>query len=437
MNISIFGLGYVGVVCASCLANEGHQIVGVDLSKEKVHAINSGQSPILEPGINELLSEVVLNNQLEATDSADYAIENSDLSIVCVGTPSRSDGSMNSEFLERCCQRMGKGLAKKSSFHVFAFRSTIFPGWIRNKLAPIIEKYSGKKVGEDFSVCSYPEFLREGTAIHDFNFPARRIIGEYDAQAGDQLVKMFPEDSDIPIIRTKLEMAEMIKYIDNTWHGVKVAFANEVGSVCKQLNIDSHEVMRLFLADKKLNISDTYLMPGNAFGGSCLPKDIRALAFSADQLGIDLPLIDSLIASNQRHIERIVSLIQQQQPKCVGLIGIGFKSNTDDVRESPTLALINHLLERDITVKCYDDEVRPEKICGANQEYLYQQVPRIGEVLVDDLDVLLQQCNVLVINKHSEAAKQAASRCQKNQTLIDLVRINDDNKPEKYEGICW
>ena len=437
MDISVFGLGYVGSVCSVCLAEQGHQVVGVDIDSHKLSLLNSGKAPVFEPGLDELLGKVQQAGRLTVTNSADIGIADSELSIICVGTPSSEDGSMDCSYLEHSCQRMGKALAKKDAFHVFAFRSTIFPGYIRKKLALIIEQHSGKKLGEHFSVCDYPEFLREGTAIEDFNYPARRIIGEFDSRAGDCLVAMFPSGSDIPIMRVPLETAEMIKYVDNTWHGIKVAFANEIGSVCKKLDIDSHDVMKLFMSDKKLNISNYYLLPGNAFGGSCLPKDIRALVYASRELDVKLPLIDSVLSSNKHHIARIQSLITQQSGKRIGFIGVGFKSDTDDMRESPAIALMANLIAHNYQICCYDSEVSITSLQGTNKAFLCRRVSDPEQIMMDSFDDLVAQSDILVLFKASMVKNDELSKLNKEQTLIDLIKVDASQSAAKYIGICW
>ncbi|MCK4817040.1 UDP-glucose/GDP-mannose dehydrogenase family protein, partial [bacterium] len=336
MNISIFGLGYVGAVTAACLAKGNHVVVGVELKEEKVEAMNHGKAPFYEKDLDGLISHAVEKNKLRATTDVKNAVEKSEISLICVGTPSNPDGSLNLDYVKNVCKDIGSALKYKNEFHVVVIRSTILPGSTGNILIPILEKASEKKSSVDFGVCVNPEFMREGQAIYDFFNPERIVIGESDERSGDYVAEIY-DDIHAAIIRTDIKTAEMVKYVDNTFHAIKVTFANEIGSVCKRLGIDAHEIMDIFCKDRKLNLSSYYLKPGFAFGGSCLPKDLSALLSKAGELKLSCPLLESIIPSNQEHIDRVVELIISQNKRRIGIFGLSFKSGTSDTRESPVI----------------------------------------------------------------------------------------------------
>ena len=440
MNISVFGLGYVGSVTAACLAKNGHFVIGVDIKREKVEAINDGKSPVFEKGLDELISKVVATGKLKATVSVEEAIENSDISLICVGTPSNLDGSINLEHIKRVCSDIGKALQTKNDFHVVVVRSTILPGTTEGVLIPILEEESGKIFPDDFGVCVNPEFMREGQAIHDFYNPERIVIGaiDNDKYSGD-LVEDIYSDINAPVIRVDIKTAEIIKYVDNVFHGMKVAFANEIGTLCKKLGINGREVMKIFCMDKKLNLSSYYFMPGFAFGGSCIPKDLRAILHKAKEFEVDSPLIESILDSNQRHVDRVVELIMQQNKKKIGIFGLTFKSGTGDTRESPTIPMITKLLEKGylkLFDKGYDISIYDP---NANASEIEEMLPHIAPLIDSSLEAVVKESGVLVIAKNEEIFKQIPALMNEDQILIDLVgAINQqDVKKGKYIGICW
>jgi len=440
MNISVFGLGYVGSVTAACLAKNGHFVIGVDIKREKVEAINDGKSPVFEKGLDELISKVVATGKLKATVSVEEAIENSDISLICVGTPSNLDGSINLEHIKRVCSDIGKALKTKNDFHVVVVRSTILPGTTEGVLIPILEEESGKIFPDDFGVCVNPEFMREGQAIHDFYNPERIVIGaiDNDKYSGD-LVEDIYSDINAPVIRVDIKTAEIIKYVDNVFHGMKVAFANEIGTLCKKLGINGREVMKIFCMDKKLNLSSYYFMPGFAFGGSCIPKDLRAILHKAKEFEVDSPLIESILDSNQRHVDRVVELIMQQNKKKIGIFGLTFKSGTGDTRESPTIPMITKLLEKGylkLFDKGYDISIYDP---NANASEIEEMLPHIAPLIDSSLEAVVKESGVLVIAKNEEIFKQIPALMNEDQILIDLVgAINQqDVKKGKYIGICW
>jgi GDP-mannose 6-dehydrogenase len=438
MNISVFGLGYVGSVTAACLAKNGHFVIGVDIKREKVDAINEGKPPVFEKGLDDLISEVVADGKLKATVSVKEAIENTEISLICVGTPSNLDGSINLEHLKRVCCDIGRALKTKNKFHVVVIRSTVLPGTTEGVLLPILEDESGEKVSTDFGVCVNPEFMREGQAIYDFYNPERIVIGATDKYSGDLVEKSYRGINTL-VVRVDIKTAEIIKYVDNVFHGMKVAFANEVGTVCRKLGIDGREVMRIFCLDRKLNLSPYYFMPGFAFGGSCIPKDLRAILHKTKELEIDSPLIGSILDSNQRHIDRAVELIMEQNKKKIGVFGLTFKSGTGDTRESPTIPMITKLLEKGylkLFDKRYDISIFDP---NANATEIEETLPHIAPMLNASFETVVKASEVLVVTKNEEMFKQIPALMNKDQIVIDLAgAVNpQDMKRGKYIGICW
>ena len=357
MRISVCGLGYVGAVSSACMAAGGHEVIGVDKNVTKVELIGSGHSPIIETGVDEIIREAASDGRLKATTSTAEAIRASEISLVCVGTPSEHNGSLKLDYVRKVCEEIGTALRDLDRYHVIVIRSTILPGTMRSVVIPTLEQYSGKKANVDFGVCFNPEFLREGTAVNDYYHPPKTVVGESDARAGDRLLKLY-EGLTAPVFRTSLETAEMVKYVDNTWHALKVGFANEIGSIAKALSIDSFEVMDIFCRDTKLNLSPYYLRPGYAFGGSCLPKDVRALTYRARTLDVETPILGSILPSNQAHVQRGIELVITEGKRKVGILGFSFKAGTDDLRESPIVELVERLIGKGYDLRVYDSNVR-------------------------------------------------------------------------------
>jgi GDP-mannose 6-dehydrogenase len=430
-------MGYVGTVSAGCLAHEGHQVIGVDPVPTKVNLINEGRSPIIEADISELIEETVKAGQLRATWDHEEAVRTTELSFVCVGTPSQSNGNLDLTHIRRVCEQIGKALASKSQHHVVVIRSTILPGTMRGIVIPILEEYSGKKAGMDFGVCNNPEFLREGSAVKDFNAPPKTVIGESDGASGDMLAGLYAK-LDAPLIRTDLETAEMVKYVDNTWHALKIGFANEIGNLCKSLSIDAHEVMKIFCQDKKLNISPAYLLPGFAFGGSCLPKDLRALAYKAKQQDLELPIMNSILPSNELQIERGLRLVMHNGHKRVGILGVSFKAGTDDLRESPMIEVIERLTGKGYDLRIFDKNVNLASLVGANRDFILNHIPHISRLMVDSMDAVLRHAQTVVIGNSDPEFLSVLSRLRDDQNLVDFVRITGGRSEHgKYDGICW
>lgn len=436
MKISIFGLGYVGAVSAGCLASDGHHVLGVDPNRTKVELINQGTTPIIEKDIGEMIAATVKSGHLRATLDVREAVMNSDMSLICVGTPSQLNGNLDLSHVRKVCQEIGAAIKEKAAFHVVVARSTMLPGSMRSLVIPTLEDASGKKAGVDFGVCNNPEFLREGTAVYDYYNPPKTVIGESDEKAGALLVQLY-EKMNAPLIRTDVETAEMVKYTDNTWHAVKVAFANEIGNICKAVGIDGHKVMEIFCQDTKLNLSPYYMKPGFAFGGSCLPKDVRALTYKARSLDLDLPLLNSILPSNQRQVEKGIKMIADKGNKKVGILGFSFKAGTDDLRESPLVDVIEYLLGKGYELKLYDKNVNLAALTGANQDYILNHIPHISKLMVTSIDEVLDFAQTIVVGNGAEEFKSVPSRLKAGQQLVDLVRISKEQSGEQYDGICW
>jgi GDP-mannose 6-dehydrogenase len=437
MRISIFGLGYVGTVSAGCLADDGHTVIGVDPNYTKSDLINKGVSPIVEEGLEELIKRARENQLLSATNDAESAIQQTELSLVCVGTPSQANGNLDLKYVISVCEELGAALRQKSAYHVLVFRSTMLPTSMQDIVIPLLEQTSQKTAGIDFGICNNPEFLREGTAVYDYQNPPKTVIGEFDARSGDSLAKLY-ENLDAELIRTDIRTAEMVKYVDNIWHALKVGFANEIGNVCKALGLDSHVVMDIFCRDRKLNISSYYMRPGFAFGGSCLPKDLRAFTYKARSLDLSLPILDSILTSNHRQIERALQIVLEKRKKKIGVLGFTFKAGTDDLRESPVVELIERLIGKGCDVRIFDRNVNASRLMGTNRDYILQHVPHFENLMVDDVEEVLSHAELLVIGNADKEFAGVTDRLRAGQVLVDLVRIATaaDGLPD-YEGICW
>ncbi len=437
MKISIFGMGYVGTVSAGCLAQIGHEVIGVDPVRTKVDLINAGQSPIIEAEIGEIIAEAVKTGRLRATDNQDEAINQTELSFVCVGTPSQANGNLDLTYIRRVCDLIGRALKNKRARHTVVIRSTILPGTMRDIVIPTLEEYSGKKAGTDFGVCNNPEFLREGSAVMDFNFPPKTVIGEFDRTSGELLATLYAK-LDAPFIRTDLETAEMVKYVDNSWHALKIGFANEIGNLCKSFGIDAHAVMKIFCQDKKLNISPAYLMPGFAFGGSCLPKDLRALAYKAKMHDLQLPIMSAILPSNEMQVSKGLRLITQKGHRRIGVLGFSFKSGTDDLRESPMIEVIEHLIGKGYDLRIFDRNVILASLVGANRDFILNRIPHISRLMVNGIDAVLDHAETIVIGNKDPEFEGVFERLHEGQNLVDFVRITNRRSDNgKYDGICW
>lgn len=436
MKISIFGLGYVGAVSAACLANDGHEVIGVDPNNTKVNLINNGITPIIERDIEDLIKQAT-PGRLRATTESSAAVHDSEISLVCVGTPSQSNGSLDLKYVRKVCEEIGAAIKDKSEFHTVVIRSTILPGSMREVVIPTLEEFSARRAGIDFGVCNNPEFLREGTAVDDYYHPPKTVIGEIDKRSGDLLAGLYGA-FDAPLIRTDVETAEMVKYVDNVWHALKVGFANEIGNLCKLLDLDGHRVMDIFCQDLKLNLSPYYLKPGFAFGGSCLPKDVRALTYKARSMDLDVPILNAILPSNRLQIEKALEMVTSKEHKNVGILGISFKAGTDDLRESPLVELIERLLGKGYDLRIYDRNVRLASLTGANREYILNRIPHISRLMVEEIDDVFAHAKTIIVGNSDEEFQDADARLAQGQCIVDLVRISSATKQGSgYDGICW
>ncbi len=436
MNISVFGMGYVGAVCSASFSNDGHNIVGVDVDSVKVDLINRGESPIIEKDLKELISSGIKSKRLHATQNAREAVSQTDISIICVGTPSQLNGNLDLSYVRKVCEDIGKEIKEKDGYHIVVMRSTVLPGTARDLAIPTLEEFSGKKVGVDFGYASNPEFLREGTAIYDFYNPPKTVIGHSDAKTGDTLASLY-KDLKAPLIKTDIQIAEMVKYADNAWHATKVAFGNEIGNIAKDVGIDGQAVMAIFCQDEKLNLSSYYLRPGFAFGGSCLPKDVRAITYKANSLDIKTPLLSSLLPSNEEQVKRAYQMIQKTGKRSIGLLGLSFKAGTDDLRESPLVELSEILIGKGYSLKIYDKNVKMATLFGANKNYLMNHIPHISSLITDNLEDIKATSDLLIIGNGSEEFLTVEETSRKDQIVLDLVRMSDKTSTETYQGICW
>jgi len=438
MNISIFGMGYVGCVSGACLARLGHRIIGVEPNPTKVELLNSGKSPIVEEGLESLITETIKSGQFSATSDWEAAVANTTLAIICVGTPSRPNGSIDLKYVVRVCEQVGQAIGRKTDYFTVVIRSTVLPGTVENVLLPVLEQHSGKKAGVDFGLCMNPEFLREGTSIFDFHNPPKTVIGELNPRSGDLLAALY-QDLPGPHVRVPIRVAEMVKYVDNTFHALKVTFANEVGNLAKELAVDSHRVMEIFCLDTKLNLSPYYLKPGFAFGGSCLPKDLRALTSEARMLDVSTPLLSSILESNRLQIQKVTKKLLEFKGKSLGFLGFSFKGGTDDLRESPIVEVIEAMLGKGFDIKIYDRHVSLARLMGANKEYIQREIPHISRLMCPAWSELMETSDVIIVANRDEEFKTALAQARPHQTIIDLVRIVDA-KPANagsYYGICW
>jgi GDP-mannose 6-dehydrogenase len=438
-TISVFGLGYVGTVTAACLAHMGHNVIGVDLSPTKVEAMEAGRSPIVEPRVGTLIADAHTAQRLHAMSNSETAVLNSEISFLCVGTPSLRNGKLDLGHIEPVCREIGQVLKAKAAFHLVVLRSTVLPGTAETIVVPALEQASGKKMGRDFGVCVNPEFMREGTAVADFLDPAMTIIGAADPHHSALLRDIY-KWAPGRIFETTFRSAEMTKYVCNAWHAVKVSFANEVGSLAKELGVDAESVVEIFTSDTKLNISSNYLKPGFAFGGSCLPKDVRALNYRAKELDLNLPLFQSIMPSNDEHLERAVEMILSTGKKRIAMLGLSFKAATDDLRESPQVQLAKRLLGEGRDLKIWDDNVSLGHLIGSNRQYIEDVIPHIGSLLCQDLETALAQAELVVIGTRGIDRATLSRQIRPGQMIVDLVNLEKTRRIDNngsYEGICW
>lgn len=438
LSISVFGMGYVGSVTAACFAHVGHKVTGVDVSPAKIEMMAAGRSPIIEARMSELVEEGHRAGLLHATTNSVEAIRNSDISFVCVGTPSMRSGKLDLGYVERVVQEIGVALKQKKSHHVLVLRSTVLPGTTESLVIPTLEKASGGRAGKDFAVCYNPEFMREGTAVADFLQPPYTILGAQDPEHLTTLRQLYQAVSG-PVFETQIPVAEMVKYVCNAFHALKIVFANEVGTLCKNLGVDTEAVTKIYTSDTKLNISPAYLSPGFAFGGSCLPKDLRALSHKAKEMDVSLPLLESILPSNVLHIDRAVEAVLRTGKKKIAFLGLSFKPGTDDLRESPQVQMIKRLLGEGCQVRVWDRDVSLGRLAGSNRQYIEEVIPHIGSLLSANLEEVVQSGEVVVIATKVDK-DQLAHWLGRNQSVVDLINLASASRPgasSSYQGICW
>ena len=437
-GVSVVGLGSVGCVTAACLADRGFRVIGVDVTQSKVDLINAGQATIVEEGIAELVTAGHASRRLTATTVVADAVRATSISLVCVGTPSQPNGNLDLKYVERVCGQIGEALKTKDERHTVVIRSTVFPGTTAGLAKPALEKASGKRAGIDFGLSMNPEFLREGTSIRDFNAPPFTVIGADDEITGGDVAALY-DGIDAPLHVVATGVAEMLKYACNSYHGLKVGFANEIGNICKALGVDSHEVMRLFVQDTKLNVSKAYLMPGFAFGGSCLPKDLRAITYRARQLDVETPILSATLKSNDAQVDRAFNMVMAAGHKRVGILGLAFKEGTDDLRESPMVTLVERLIGKGIDIAIYDREVSQAKLIGANREFIEREIPHVWTLFRPSVADVLMHAETVVIGNGSKEFRHLDGKLQPGQFVVDLVRAFGPRRSDgrTYDGICW
>jgi len=438
-TISVFGLGYVGSVSAACFAHKGNQVIGVDVNRGKVEALNAGRSPIVEPRLEELVREGHVSRLLQATTDAKVAVLGTEISLLCVGTPSQRNGKLDLGGVARVCEQIGTVLQEKIEFHWVVLRSTVLPGTTENVVIPTLEKASGKKAGRDFGVCFHPEFLREGTAITDFFEPTFTVIGIL-ADSETSVLREIYDWAPGRFYETSPATAEMVKYVCNAYHAAKIGFANEIGTLCREMRLDTQTITEVFLSDTRLNVSAAYLRPGFAFGGSCLPKDLRALTYRAKELDLRLPLLEALMPSNVEHIERAVESILRTNRRRVGMLGLSFKPGTDDLRESPLVHLVKRLLGEGCECRIWDENVSLGRIIGSNRQFIEDTIPHIGTLLCSTLEEAVESAEVVILGTKLADREHFERHLKPEMMVLDLVNLDKQRRVRNhpfYEGICW
>lgn len=436
-RISIFGLGYVGAVSAACFSRTGHTVIGLDTNDIKRQCFREGKPPVVEAGLDEFMQQGVRSGRLTATDDVVQAIRDTDISLICVGTPSRDNGSINIDTVCSVIAEIGRALQEKQGDHLVIVRSTMIPGSMRNTIIPILERESGRRCGEGLSVAYNPEFLRESTAVADFFAPPKTVVGADDPVAALAVANLY-EGIRAPLFTVSFEASEMIKYADNTWHALKVCFGNEIGNICQALNIDSYELMNVFCSDTKLNISPYYLKPGYAFGGSCLPKDARALTYLARQLDVEVPILSNILPSNRNQIERAINKVVAFGQRDIAVLGFSFKPGTDDLRESPQVELIERLIGKGFNLKLYDPSVNLSALTGVNRQYIEKAIPHIGSIMMTSLRKTVVAADVIIIGNASPEFRSIEPMLSEDQIVLDLARLwESPDMKARYVGINW
>jgi len=438
MKISILGLGYVGAVSLGCLVRDGHEIVGADIDETKLRLIQEGKTPIIEEGMEELMTSVASSGRVSVTTNAAEAVLKTDISFICVGTPSASNGGQDLTAIKRLCEQMAEAIKEKTNYHVFIIRSTVSPGTVENIIRPILEKFSGKSMGDDFGLGFQPEFLREGSSIRDYDNPPYTVIGA-DSERSIDVVKEVFQHLPCQFISCSIKTAEMLKYCCNVFHALKATFSNEIGRISQALGVDSQEVMRLVCEDKNLNISPAYMRPGFAFGGSCLPKDMRALMKLAKDNDVSVPMLENILPSNKNHIEHAETLIKKTGKKSIGLIGLSFKTGTDDLRESPLVDLVEYLIGKGYNLKIYDPEVNVARLIGANKRYIEESIPHISSLMKPACKEVIESSELIIVGlNNKDIVKDVYEYTTDSHFILDLTDIPEKEKLSgHYQGICW
>lgn len=438
MNISIFGLGYVGAVSLACLARDGHRVIGVDVDPAKLDLIASGKTPVVEEGMVDLMAQVVGSGRVAVTSDVKRAVLDSEISLICVGTPSAPNGSQDQGALVRVAEELGRAMRDKSTPHLFVFRSTVVPGTVEDVLGPVIERESGKKEGRDFHVCFQPEFLREGTSIKDYDKPPFTIIGtrsDYPAARMRELFGHLPGE----FVTTTVRAAETVKYCCNNFHALKITFANETARLCEALGVDPFAVMDLVCRDTQLNISKAYLKPGFAFGGSCLPKDLRATMYLAKMRDVELPMLGSILSSNRAHVDHAIAKVTASGRRRIGMLGLSFKAGTDDLRESPMVTLAEYFIGKGMNLLVYDPEVHLSSLLGANRRFIEQHVPHIGSLMRPDIAEVIGQSDVILVGLNDVRVVEGLKQhLRDDHVVLDLANLPDrDAFKGQVQGLCW
>lgn len=421
MRVSVFGLGYVGCVTAACLARAGHAVVGVDPNGEKVALVNAGRPPVVEPGLGELLGEVVPARRLRATTSAREGIDGSDAALICVGTPGAANGRIDLASIERVGRDIGASLRGREGPFTVVLRSTVLPGTTEERLLPALREGTGDGPGFTLRVAVNPEFMREGSSLRDFQEPPLTLVGCGDASTAGVLRELYAGVA-APFVQAPIRVVELVKYASNAFHALKVCFANEIGDLCQAFDIDSREVMRIFLQDRRLNVSEAYLRPGFAFGGSCLPKDLRALLYAARRADLSVPLLSAILPSNDLQVSKAAEAVLATRRRRVGLVGLSFKPGTDDLRESPLVRLAETLIGKGCDLRVLDRSVAIARLTGANRRYIEEEIPHIASLMCDHLDDFLGHSEVVVIGRGGDEARRVMERIASDRIRIDLTR---------------
>ena len=438
MRISVFGLGYVGAVSCACLPELGHSVIGVDTNPLKVRMINDGQSPVVEEGINELIEFAVSAGRLKATDDVELAVMNSDVSLISVATPSKANYAPDLSAVDAVIESIAKVLARKDGSHTIVLRSTVAPGTTQDRIQPLLERAAGRKVGDRLSLVFNPEFLREGSSVKDFHQPPQTVIGSVD-EAGYEVMEAMYAGIPGAFVRTSCQVAESVKYLCNVFHAMKIVFANEAGSVLKACGLDGREVMKIFCQDTQLNISPAYLRPGFAFGGSCLPKEVKGFLTLARDLDVAVPAIAGLLESNEAHIKSAYRLIARDGRRKVAMFGLAFKPGTDDMRDSPLVALAEQLLGKGFELSIFDRFVKVSRLLGKNKEFIEREIPHLDRLLHETPEAALEGAEIIVVGHADAEARKSIAALANGRRIVDLSGYAElrDSATAEYEGICW